>query len=559
MSDIDLGNNPVGTPPTQDEQQQMRAALGINAASTAAIINTAPVDSSIVDADQIAVTETAASGALRRATFATVWSWITGKLAALASITVGGAWNFGSTTRPTSGGTGLPTSNSLIMLSDADARYAATNDARLSDAREWTATTVTQAEAEAGTATTRRAWTAERVRQAVVAWWATINKSGIDTRTSFPNDDVTAATSANAAGAIVRRDGTGAFAATSLTATNSTSTGALSVTGLTTFGSVSTFTYSGGAAATHRGALGLSALATATAGTGVTTALAVNVGTAGSFVVNGGALGTPSSGTLTNCSGLPAAGVTGLGTLATQSGTFSGTSSGTNTGDETGPRIAALINAATVNTAIVDADQISLTETAASGAFRRATFATIWTWITGKLAALASITVGGAWNFGSTTRPTSSGTGLPLSNSLIMLSDGDTRYLRSGGFASTTANIDAINTDVLADRVSLTLVPGTYAVRFACRFSGVSPKFRLAFSGTFDRESAFAFTGNGGAGPVLRHVVLNTQFDNIYGFGGTVCFRVTATGVLSIQHAQLVSGASTSALAAGAFLELTQQ
>lgn len=45
-------------------------------------------------------------------------------------------------------------------------------------------------------------------------------------------------------------------------------------------------------------------------GTGVATALAVNVGTAGATVVNGGALGTPSSGTLTNCTGLP---TTGLG------------------------------------------------------------------------------------------------------------------------------------------------------------------------------------------------------------------------------------------------------
>jgi len=50
-------------------------------------------------------------------------------------------------------------------------------------------------------------------------------------------------------------------------------------------------------------------------GTGVTTALAVNVGTAGAFVVNGGALGTPSSGTLTSCTGLPiSTGVSGLGT-----------------------------------------------------------------------------------------------------------------------------------------------------------------------------------------------------------------------------------------------------
>jgi len=36
-------------------------------------------------------------------------------------------------------------------------------------------------------------------------------------------------------------------------------------------------------------------------GTGVVTALGVNVGTAGSVVVNGGALGTPSSGTLSSC------------------------------------------------------------------------------------------------------------------------------------------------------------------------------------------------------------------------------------------------------------------
>lgn len=51
---------------------------------------------------------------------------------------------------------------------------------------------------------------------------------------------------------------------------------------------------------------------TITTGTGVVTALGVAVGTAGAFVVNGGALGTPLSGTLTSCTGLPLnTGVTG--------------------------------------------------------------------------------------------------------------------------------------------------------------------------------------------------------------------------------------------------------
>ena len=50
-------------------------------------------------------------------------------------------------------------------------------------------------------------------------------------------------------------------------------------------------------------------------GTGAITALGNNVGSAGAFVVNGGALGTPASGTLTNATGLPVStGISGLGT-----------------------------------------------------------------------------------------------------------------------------------------------------------------------------------------------------------------------------------------------------
>ena len=59
-------------------------------------------------------------------------------------------------------------------LSSALAGKVDSTDPRLTDAREWSADTVSQAEAEGGTATTRRAFTAQRVRQAIAAWWNTI-------------------------------------------------------------------------------------------------------------------------------------------------------------------------------------------------------------------------------------------------------------------------------------------------------------------------------------------------------------------------------------------------
>ena len=65
--------------------------------------------------------------------------------------------------------------------------------------------------------------------------------------------------------------------------------------------------------------LGLGALATLTPGTNIATALAVAVGTDGAPVIKGGALGTPSGGTLTNCTGLPAAGVSGTAVLTADS------------------------------------------------------------------------------------------------------------------------------------------------------------------------------------------------------------------------------------------------
>ena len=85
-------------------------------------------------------------------------------------------------------------------------------------------------------------------------------------------------------------------------------------------------------------------------GTNVATALAVNVGTAGAFVVYDGALGTPSSGTVTNLTGPASININGtVGATTPASGSFSSlTDSGNLTFTGTGNRITGDFSNATV-------------------------------------------------------------------------------------------------------------------------------------------------------------------------------------------------------------------
>lgn len=110
----------------------------------------------------------------------------------------GSAWEIGtgtySSSGPTltrgvtesSGGGNLISLNgtaivSLVLTAADLAGKIDGSDPRLADAREWTASTITQAEAEAGTAVTRRAWNAQRVRQAILGWWfSSADKTKLD-------------------------------------------------------------------------------------------------------------------------------------------------------------------------------------------------------------------------------------------------------------------------------------------------------------------------------------------------------------------------------------------
>ncbi len=75
------------------------------------------------------------------------------------------------------------------------------------------------------------------------------------------------------------------------------------------------------------GGTGATTLTGLVKGNGTSAFTAATSGT--DYVAPGGALGTPASGTLTNCTGLPAAGVTGLGSLATLSSINNSNWSGT--------------------------------------------------------------------------------------------------------------------------------------------------------------------------------------------------------------------------------------
>jgi hypothetical protein len=95
-----------------------------------------------------------------------------------------------------------------------------------------------------------------------------------------------------------------------------------------------------------------------TVGTGVITAIGTNVGSAGAFVVNGGALGTPSSGTLTSATGYVENALTGsaaAGTITEGGSTFSVTRAGVSTANLTSPWVFQNTNSTNNNTSLAAA------------------------------------------------------------------------------------------------------------------------------------------------------------------------------------------------------------
>ena len=151
--------------------------------------------------------------------------------------------------------------------------------------------------------------------------------------------------------------------------------------GAPTFGAVSLTADVSGILPVLNGGTGITSL-----GTGVATALGVNVGSAGAFVVNGGALGTPSSGTVTNLTGTASININGtVGATTASSGAFTTISAtgvitstlatGTAPFTVASTTQVANLNAATAGTATNATNATNLALTAGSGATNYITFA----------------------------------------------------------------------------------------------------------------------------------------------------------------------------------------
>lgn len=189
-------------------------------------------------------------------------------------------------------------------------------------------------------------------------------------------------------------------------------------------------------------------------GTGVATALGVNTGTAGSFVVNGGALGTPSSGTVTNLTGTASININGtVGATTATTGAFTtltanGIISATSAGSASNPEI-------TVGNSTTGIYSVSTTGFGIS--------------VNGSLKADYGITQSGSFNITSGEERITDGS----SAQIRLLANGGSNFIQSinsAGNASVQLNITGLNSTampILSVVATSTILSGTLTATLA--------------------------------------------------------------------------------------------
>jgi len=207
-------------------------------------------------------------------------------------------------------------------------------------------------------------------------------------------------------------------------------------------------------------------------GGGVASVLAVNTGSAGSVVVNGGALGTPSSGTLTNVSGLPISGLvsstsTALGVGSLELGHAS---------DTTFTRVSAGVAAIEGNN-IITANNFGTGILTFLGTPSSANFATALTDETGTAGSVV-------FSAGPTLTGTTNVASLAASGNVTIT--GDLSVAGTASFTNTD-NLNIRDKFILLNSGSATLADSGWVTQYNAAGSGSAFYLEAASSGTFGR------------------------------------------------------------------------
>jgi hypothetical protein len=215
-------------------------------------------------------------------------------------------------------------------------------------------------------------------------------------------------------------------------------------------------------------------------------------------------LGTPASGTLTNCTGLPQSGVVDLTSgLAAKANLASPTFTGTPT---------------------LPTGTIGTTQTAGNSTTALATTAFVTTADNLK-ANIDAQTHTGAHAFSSTTRPTSAGTGTPAETSLITRADGDARY--GGPFYDLDGSASHSESAATTPVKEVVLPVGTYLIEYG--------KLAITHSDTTSRTITININFTGGTATIQdRSLQGHAQAANIAGLtytgqGATLANQVAIT------------------------------
>jgi hypothetical protein len=283
-------------------------------------------------------------------------------------------------------------------------------------------------------------------------------------------------------------------------------------------------------------------------GTGVATALGINVGTAGSFVVNGGALGTPSSGTVTNLTGTASININGtVGATTPTTGAFTTVSASTSVSS---PSLIITSNATTTTlqgSASATATTYTLPASApgTNGYVLSSTTAGVMSWVAASAGTVTSVS-----GSGGTTGLTLTGGPITTSGTLTLAG---TLAVANGGTGVTTST--GTSSVVLSN--SPTLVTPTFATGGYQMTAQSMPSYSEGLVWYDSAQHSLAFYNDGTTSPV--YIGEDVQVKVINNTGSTIAngIAVYVTGTASGQIYPNIAPAQANSLATSAVIGLT--